>query len=232
MDTLYELRRKPLESSATRRRYANRLIDGEGQTLYTGETRRGYATSAVTFTAVDDRHDPTEVTFGRNRRVAGTAFELKAAGGALIARIDTGLVQRSWGGPAFPVEDGRGDELFHLVPAENLVDGAVASLELWVGDDLILQDGGTTIGYTGDADPTTRSKPAVDLGKRLLRNAGRLSVELGGRVIDTVRGKEIDHPEVCAGRLTLLPGPQKLDPPLVLAILLFKVHYFELRTPS
>jgi hypothetical protein len=55
---------------------------------------------------------------------------------------------------------------------------------------------------------------------------------LGGRVIDTLSGKEIDHPELCVGRLTLFPGPQKLDPPLALAILLFKVHYFELRAPS
>ena len=232
MDTVYELRRKPLESSATRRRYANRLVDGEGQTLYTGETRRGYATRAVTFTAVDDHQVPAEITFGRNRRVAGTAFELKAAGGALIARIETGLVQRSWSGPAFRVEDGRGDELFHLVPAENLVDGAVASFGLWAGDDLILQDGGTTIGYTGDADPMTQTNPAADLGKRLLRNAGRLSVELGGRVIDIVRGKEIAHPEVCAARITLFPDATKVDPPLALAILLFKVHYFELRKPS
>ena len=232
MNTVYELRRKPLASSATSRRYVNRLVDADGHTLFTGETRRGYATRAVTFTAVDDHQVPAEITFGRNRRVAGTAFELKAAGGALIARIETGVVQRSWGGPAFPVDDGRGDELFHLVPAENLVDGSVASFGLWAGDDLILQAENTTIGYTGDVDPMTRTNPAADLGKRLLRNAGRLSVELGGRVIDTLRGKEIDHPEVCVGRLTLLAEATKVDPPLALAVLLFKVHYFELRTPS
>jgi hypothetical protein len=232
MNTVYELRRQPLASSATHRRYANRLVDAEGHTLFTGETRRGYATSAVTFTAVEGHQVPAEITFGRNRRVAGTAFELKAAGGGLIARIETGVVQRSWSGPAFPVQGGRGDELFSLVPAEKLVDGLVGSLGRWADDDLILHQGTTTIGYTGNADPMRQANPAADLGRRLLRNAGRLSVELGGRVIDTLRGKKIDHPEVSVGRLTLLPEATKVDPPLALAVLLFKVHYFELRTPS
>ncbi len=232
MHTVYELRRKPLESSATRRRYANRLVNREGKTLFTGETRRGYATRPVAFTAAGDQDGRTEITFGRNRRMAGTAFELKAAGDVLIARIETGLIQHSWGGPAFPVQDGHGDELFHLVPAESLVDGTIASFGLWADDDLILREGNTMIGYTGNVDPATQTNPAADLGKRLLRNAGRLSVELGGRVIDTLRGKEIDHPEVCVGRLTVLPEARNVDPPLALAILLFKVHFFELRTPS
>ena len=88
------------------------------------------------------------------------------------------------------------------------------------------------IGYTGNVAPTTQTNPAADLGKRLLRNAGRLSVELGSRVIDTLRGKEVDHPEVCVARLTLLPDARDFDPRLALAVLLIKVHFFELRTPS
>ena len=232
MNTIYELRRKPLESSATRRVYANRLVTGQGQTLFTGETRRGYATKPVVFAAARERSDRSEVTFGRNRRVAGSAFVLKDARGARIARIQTGLVQSGWGGPAFPVHDGRDDELFRLVPAEKLVDGMVRSLGRWAENDLILQCEATMIGYTGQTDPATQGNPAAELGKRLLRNTARLSAELGSRLSDTLRKKEIDRPEVCAARLTLLPEAGDIDPRLALAVLLFKVHFFELRTPA
>ena len=232
MNTVYEFRRKPLESSATRRVYANRLVTGQGQTLFTGETRRGYATKPVVFAAAGERSDHAQITFGRNRRVAGSTLELKDARGALIARIQTGLVQSSWGGPAFPVHDGRDNELFRLVPAEKLVDGLVGSLGRWAENDLILQREATMIGYTGHTDPATHLNPATDLGKRLLRTTARLSAELGSRVYDTLRRKEIDRPEVCAARLTLLPAAGDIDPRLALAVLLFKVHFFELRTPA
>jgi len=202
MVTFYELRRRLLKSGAFKKVYANRLVDSEGQTLFEGKTRYGYITSPVTFNAVDFlcRGEIKSISFGGNRRIAPSVFELKDGGGKLIATIKTGIVQSAWNSKPYSIKDAQGKIFLHLVPAESFKNGFMQKLGPWARDDLVLMQDERVIGHTGqDPGQPEKKRSAGEIGKKLATDVAKLSMQLSGILVKSFQeefmGKTIDRPE-------------------------------------
>lgn len=219
MGNVYELCRKTTNRGTFKTLYDIRLVDNVGKTLVTSKTRNGYLAHHI---ELYDAGGGLCGFFGPNRRVAASAHVLKSAQGNLISEIRHGIIQFGWGGRGFACVNEAGELICALAPGETTTDTIGAKIDAWSRDQLVLQRGGETLGYTGGKQTTSTGA-----------GIGKLATELPGYLIKSFRneilGQEVDWPETVAGRLTLNEAGQDIDQRLIMAILVFKLHYHDLR---
>lgn len=217
MENVYELCRKTTNRGTFKTLYDMRLVDKDGKTLLTSKTRNGYLAQDI---ELHDAAGELRGIFGPNRRVAASAHVLKAAQGNLIAEIRHSAIQLGWGGSGFACVDENDEMICALTPGETTTQTIGARIDAWSRDQLVLMRGGETLGYTGG-----KQKSPAGIGK--------LATELPGILVKSFRkeilGQNVDWPETVAAGLTVNEAGHGIDPRLIMAILVFKLHYHDLR---
>lgn len=226
MSETYELTRRIIRRGTFRTMTTERFRKAGGAPSYSGDVRMGYLASETTFVDADNR---PVVRFGPNRSVAPSAHCLRRGNGELIAEIRHGLGQSAWGGKGFAVTDASGASLFDLVPGETLKAGSSPLIEGLFHNALYAVRGEAILGHTGSETEAAHSGGA---GATAARRIGRLATELPGALAnifkEEILGRRVEREEPVVAYFTLLESGA-LEPQLVFAILMFKVHYHNMR---
>ena len=192
--------------------------------MYAGNARPGYLSEPVSFVGAAGHPD---VNFGPNRSIAPNSHRLANSDGSVIAEMRHGIVQPGWGVKGFAVHDAAGAPLFTLVAGETLQASASERVAAWLRGELFAVRGDEVLGHTGSAEAATEST-----GSSMATKAGRiagLATWLPGALVDSFRedvlGQHVEREETIAARFTRLN--EALDAHLVLATMMFKLHYFD-----
>jgi len=229
MSETYELTRRIIRRGTFRTMTTERFRKAGGVPLYSGEVRMGYLDTDAPFVDADNR---PAVTVGPNRTLAPSAHRLRRGDGALIAEIRHGLVQSAWGGKGFAVKDASGAPLFDLVPGETLKLESGQPIGDPFSDALYAVRGKDILGHTGSETEAARSG---DGGARTTKRGRRLAMEIPGLLAnifkEEILGRPVEREEAVAARFTLL-ADGTLEPRIIFAILMFKLHYHDMRGPD
>ncbi|MDH3742730.1 MAG: hypothetical protein OER56_14150 [Hyphomicrobiales bacterium] len=223
MDRVFELKRTVAERGTWRTLYDFRFVAEDDRTVHTGQLRNGYLAKDI---AIHDAAGGQCGSFGPNRRIAPSAHLLKSADGAVIAKISHGMVQSTWGGSGSPVETASGELIAVLTPGETVKETIAGKIDAWSADLLVLLRDTEFLGHVGP-----RETP--DMPRGIASNVTRLAVELPAALAKSfqheILGRKVDWPETVAARIALTGTGCDLDTRLILAIVLFKLHYHDLR---
>ena len=227
MSETYELTRRIVSRGTFKTMSAVRFRKQGGMPIFSGDTRTGYLTPEVRFAAADNR---PSISFGPNRSFAPTSHCLKNGEGGLIAEIRHGFVQSLLGGKRFAVIDAEGIPLFELVSGRTLKVGKDQLTGARLSDELYAVRGKDILGHTVSETEAANARGAM---AKATRRLGRIAAELPGVLTDIfkeeVLGKSVERKEAIVARFTLLKSAT-LEPHVIFAILMFKVHYHDMRT--
>jgi len=226
MSEIYELTRRIISRRTFKTMSAVRFRKSGGPQIYYGDTRIGYLTPEVRFKAAADR---SGLTFGPNRSFAPNAHHLKSADGDLIAEIHHGLLQSAWGSKQFSVVDATGASLFELVPGKTLKIGSDQPSGARLNGELYAVRGEEILGHTGYETAAAGSNNAMI---KATRRIGRIVAALPRAFEESfnkeVLGRSVEREDETVARFTLLES-DAFEPYLIFAILMFKLHYYEMR---
>ena len=225
MSTEYQLMQRITECRVSRTRCVVRFCTATEEPIYAGNSRPGYLSEPVSFVGAAGHPN---VNFGPNRFIAPSSHRLANFDGSVIAEMRHGNVQPGWGGKGFAVHDAAGAPLFILVAGETLQAGASERVAARLRGELFAIRGDEILGHTGgSAEVATEST-----GSFMATTAGRiagLATALPEALVDSLRedvlGQHVEHEETIAARFTRLN--ETLDALLVLATMMFKLHYFD-----
>ncbi len=169
------------------------------------------------------------MSFGPNRRMLANRYIVCDQHAARLATIRLPVVNTSFGGHCFEIDDQSGAHFMTLKSAETFEQGVLDKVGALCGDDLVLVKDGEILGYTGaESQPTGSRKPVSVAG--VAKGVFERASELPGLVVESIKdefgGANRIREERVAARLTLVGAGTDLDPRFVMGVLLFKTHVF------